>query len=461
MGGCKCSFRDCNNSTERMPGMSFFHYPYKQPNRLGIWLSFCQKQSFHHLDIKGIRNKVVCSDHFKDEHFMNYQKNKLTKTAYPTLGRYRFNRVLVLDYEKNPNPCAEKLPKPTLPHLIPPPGYEIPMWSPYYQQSGLDCNSNDENESTEDEDVVLKHLASSLESNTPEKAMIDILDLQEIEYNPTDDGITLKPPTTPTKLKHKFVDEIEYHPPEIKSPRRTFKPQAIKEESSPRLKEPSPKKRKVTVKKMAKVLNHISTTTAKPEDIFRIPVSDILNSDDALLNFEDKAAVEFREIQTQTTPDKKSLPDHDKLLLKQKLDYESKIRELEQAVEKKSRDFAMLKKTSLEKDSELKAKISKLESQIKESTSNVNKPAVMSKAQLYNGLKKYLCPAMATLVRMEMFGGAEREWKKDEKIASIDILRLGDGVFNYFRDEWRLHLPAKKDVKEWAENADQFDDEEL
>uniref|UniRef100_T1H096 THAP-type domain-containing protein n=1 Tax=Megaselia scalaris TaxID=36166 RepID=T1H096_MEGSC len=367
MGGCRCSFRDCTNSSLKMQGMSFFHFPYKEPVRFEKWLEYAQKPSFKHLDLKGIRNKVVCSDHFRYEHFMNYQKNKITRTAIPTLGRYRFNRVLVLDYEKSSNPAAEMLPKPTLPHLIPPADFEIPKWSPEYQ-SNNDPNSNDDTEST-DEDL----------------------------------------PTTRNN----------------------------------------------------KVLNNIcATASAKPEDTFRIPVSDIINLGEEILEKNDIKPIISKENQTQTTPARKSLSDQDKLLIKEKDELKHKINDLEEVLQKKEQLVTQLQNQSESKISELQSKIDKMESQNRENLAKTQQ-LNLSKAQLYNGIKKYLCPAMATLVRMEMFGGAEREWKKDEKIASIDLLKLGDGVYNYFRDEWRLHLPAKKDVKEWADNVEQFDEDDL
>lgn len=409
--------------------MSFFHFPYKEPQRFAQWIDYSQKPSFKQLDLKGIRNKVVCSDHFRDEHFMNYQKNKLTRTAMPTLGRYRFNRILVLDYAKSLNPVAEKLPKPILAHLIPPADYEIPKWSPDYECS-LDSNSNDGNESTDD-DVFAKELTLSVEKICPtkssfEKDMFDVYDLQGISDQPTE---------------------------ELPLPKRVYKLSPLK---------PLSKKRKMVVQKNnTKVLNNISKIVTKPDDIFRIPV-DIINLSDPgdILEFEDKKPVQYRETQTQTTPGKVSLPDHDKLLLKQKVQFESTIQELEAALEMKNRELLELKRKSDDKECELQEKIAKM-TELQSRDSSSQKPGVLTKAQLYNGLKKYLCPAMATLVRMEMFGGAEREWKKDEKMASIDLLKLGDGVFNYFRDEWRIHLPAKKDVKEWTDNSDQFDDEEL
>lgn len=95
---------------------------------------------------------------------------------------------------------------------------------------------------------------------------------------------------------------------------------------------------------------------------------------------------------------------------------------------------------------------------------NVSTPAVsansLSKAQLFNGIKRYLSASMVSLLRMEMFGSSEREWKNDERQVAVDILRLGDTVYKYFTDEWRFRLPALRDVRNWLSQSEQMMDDE-
>uniref|UniRef100_A0A0K8UGN3 Uncharacterized protein n=1 Tax=Bactrocera latifrons TaxID=174628 RepID=A0A0K8UGN3_BACLA len=84
-----------------------------------------------------------------------------------------------------------------------------------------------------------------------------------------------------------------------------------------------------------------------------------------------------------------------------------------------------------------------------------------SKAQLFNGIKKYISSSMLALLRMEMFGGADREWKPDEQRVAMDLLQLGDEVYKYINDEWRFRLPALGEVRAWlADTINSIDDEE-
>lgn len=73
----------------------------------------------------------------------------------------------------------------------------------------------------------------------------------------------------------------------------------------------------------------------------------------------------------------------------------------------------------------------------------------LNKIQLFNGIKRYLSPSLIALLRMEIFAAPNREHKKDEKIICDEILKLGDEVYDFFAEEWRLRLPSKDQVKSW------------
>lgn len=92
----------------------------------------------------------------------------------------------------------------------------------------------------------------------------------------------------------------------------------------------------------------------------------------------------------------------------------------------------------------------------------VSQPSAISltKAQLFNGIKRYLSASMVSLLRMEMFGSSEREWKSDERHVAVDLLRLGENVYKYFTDEWRFRLPALRDVRNWLSQSVVMDDED-
>ncbi|XP_067648090.1 putative leucine-rich repeat-containing protein DDB_G0290503 [Eurosta solidaginis] len=79
--------------------------------------------------------------------------------------------------------------------------------------------------------------------------------------------------------------------------------------------------------------------------------------------------------------------------------------------------------------------------------------ANLSKAQLFNGVKKYVSLSMAALLRMDMFGNADRAWKPDERRVTVDLLQLGDEIYKYVSDEWRLRLPAISEARCWRDYA--------
>ncbi|XP_036336821.1 uncharacterized protein LOC118746938 [Rhagoletis pomonella] len=85
----------------------------------------------------------------------------------------------------------------------------------------------------------------------------------------------------------------------------------------------------------------------------------------------------------------------------------------------------------------------------------------LTKAQLFNGVKKYMSSSMVALLRMEMFGSADRDWKPDERRVAMDLLQLGDQIYRYISDEWRFRLPALEEVRNWlADATNSIDDEE-
>lgn len=82
----------------------------------------------------------------------------------------------------------------------------------------------------------------------------------------------------------------------------------------------------------------------------------------------------------------------------------------------------------------------------------------LNKIQLFNGIKRYLSPSLIALLRMEIFAAPSREYKKDEKIICSEILKLGNEVYDFFSDEWRLRLPSKEMVKGWQSEEMTDDD---
>lgn len=87
MGGCRCTFRECTNNSINSSGKHFFHFPYKDNERCKKWALNSNKIAFLKLPWTQLRNKTVCEDHFSDASFMNYKKERLTKSAVPSIYR--------------------------------------------------------------------------------------------------------------------------------------------------------------------------------------------------------------------------------------------------------------------------------------------------------------------------------------------------------------------------------------
>lgn len=85
MGGCRCSYKNCQNTTKTTENVHFFHYPVKHTERCKLWIEKANKPQFLDLEEDQLRNKVICEYHFEDKWFPNSQKKRLLLGAVPTL----------------------------------------------------------------------------------------------------------------------------------------------------------------------------------------------------------------------------------------------------------------------------------------------------------------------------------------------------------------------------------------
>ncbi|XP_049817220.1 uncharacterized protein LOC126264263 isoform X1 [Aethina tumida] len=85
MGGCRCSYKNCTNSTKSAENIHFFHYPVRHKERCKIWIENANKPQFCDLEEDQLRNKVICAVHFENKYFPNPQKKRLLQGAIPTL----------------------------------------------------------------------------------------------------------------------------------------------------------------------------------------------------------------------------------------------------------------------------------------------------------------------------------------------------------------------------------------
>ncbi|XP_044758755.1 uncharacterized protein LOC123316638 [Coccinella septempunctata] len=91
MGGCRCSYKSCRNTTKTTQNIHFFHYPVKQKERCKAWINRAGKPKFFDLDEYQLRNKVICEVHFEDSCFLNSERKRLLPQAIPTLdGEFQY-----------------------------------------------------------------------------------------------------------------------------------------------------------------------------------------------------------------------------------------------------------------------------------------------------------------------------------------------------------------------------------
>ncbi|KAK5639099.1 hypothetical protein RI129_011591 [Pyrocoelia pectoralis] len=86
MGGCRCSYKNCERATNNSEkNFHFFHYPSKDFERSLKWIANAKKPAFLDLPKDQLRNKVVCQNHFEMHCFTNANKKRLVHHAVPTL----------------------------------------------------------------------------------------------------------------------------------------------------------------------------------------------------------------------------------------------------------------------------------------------------------------------------------------------------------------------------------------
>lgn len=56
---------------------------------------------------------------------------------------------------------------------------------------------------------------------------------------------------------------------------------------------------------------------------------------------------------------------------------------------------------------------------------------------------------MAILLQMELYGTLDRIWQPEEKQLSLELMNLGEDVYQYMTEEFRWRLPSPSLVKKW------------
>lgn len=422
MGGCRCTFQKCDNSTSNNPGMHFFHYPYKQIERVQKWINNSSNLDYIDMPSNKLRNKVVCEDHFKSSCFMNYKKESLVKTAVPTLVKLDSGEIIDLEsstieieiLEEDKSDYSDF--SPTKPIILNNRKREI-------GQKNIDLMPDIRNK-----DLFLLEVKSD-ENQEIKKRKMEILENVQVNAPVKKVINNVNKFTNPTVL-NKFIKKEESPAPITKLLNSGITLTKLKTVN-----------KKPNAKKLIPQRIEASKEIIAPEPVPEPKVdSSEPESEEDPLESTTQIIVE-KEI---PTPPQASQETIDKELYVQTMSDQAKQIE----------ELKILMKEMIVKNSEPQTIIKP----IKETSPKVSK-SNLNKVQLFNGIKRYLNPSMVSLLRMEMFGGNEREWKSDEKEFSVELLNLGPSVYEYMQDEWRFRLPPKKDVEKWK--VDKGDDSDM
>ncbi|CAD7003930.1 putative leucine-rich repeat-containing protein DDB_G0290503 isoform X2 [Ceratitis capitata] len=434
------------------------------------------------------KNRVVCARHFRDECFKNYKRDRLNPGAEPTL--FRLNDELVLDYAQvSVTGCPEliKTPKSTMIHLIPPSTYTFPF--------SFHDNLN-VNEYLEQNEIVL---SKSVESE----------ELQKKPKRSRNETISTELQSQPKKIK---ILNSTATSSAVESATSSSIIQIELNDGHTMLSIPLDSGEYIQAKDMVEdnddedeefdlgsFEEYINGEMSEKED-----VAEYVQNAEQVDNVTDELLARINKLENELKESKEALKCKTTELAQTEMELnkvKSELDSLSENHEELCKDYKKMVETNknsckqiqkLQQDkSKLENKCSKLENQRQNKqmdavstsqaptpltnneicTSNsrqyappsTNPPLTVTKAQLFNGIRKYTSSSMLALLRMEMFGGADREWKPDERRVAMDLLQLGDEVYKYINDEWRFRLPALSEVRKWLADVTNGneDDEDL
>lgn len=418
MGGCRCTFRDCTNNTVNSPGKHFFHFPYKDNERCKKWALTSDKIHFLELPWTQLRNKTVCEDHFIDGCFMNFKRERLVKTAIPTLHRTKAGGILDIQLDEgkvaNLDYCFNE--KGTDQKTI-----DLPDAQPQKRTIHVNLTSVP----NVDDSIVLDTITVN---DSPEP----IVKVSASVLNDTK-PVLLNRVCTKGGVKRFSMCSIQEKTPNAKrTGYMSDENEAIHVTTTKRMKiEPNDKGSTVVGRTYGKP-NVNNTVRSVPDSGGVSPTIDNGINEPITVNIREK--INHIEERDANKVDKS-------LYMQMMSEHAKQIEDLKKLLTDKLTD-----KTDASTDAR---------------SIRVEKGPTMTKVQLFNGIRKYLNPTMVALLRMEMFGSSEREYRPDEKQLSKELFNLNKNVYDYMRDEWRFRLPPKTDVEEWLKNPDDEETWEL
>ncbi|XP_052890112.1 uncharacterized protein LOC128298402 [Anopheles moucheti] len=394
MGGCRCTFRECGNATSIRKELHYFRFPIRDPERMQIWVKNANRKEFLALPKDKVCNKVVCQEHFERKMFMNELCDRLTKLAIPRL-----------------------MPKPDGTILNVETGVEY------------------DNQSLED---------GPLEGTSSEKTTIKIEQIQ-MQHTVRRNKIA-EPPMKKIKILNSetMIRNKSGTPCEV-----------IRIKTS----EPKGKERLLQLlNKKVSSMHHKTKATIISDE----------NGEPTFADDGDLDVYIHDEIQCIDEPEESSSSVNDQHDIPNSSTVESVVLPISTPVTVPVLDPVLLEKMdqNMHELAELKKLVEDLANRPEPQPTIVpaaagpskvvmEKGPQLTKAQLFNNIKRYLNPTMVTLLRMELFAGStERQWKTDEKSLAVDMINLGEHVYDHFKEEFRFRLPSKSEANEWKESGE-------
>lgn len=464
MGGCRCTFRECTNNTVNSPGKHFFHFPYKDSERCKKWALSSDKISFLQLPWTQLRNKTICEDHFMDTCFMNFKRERLVKTAIPTLDRTKAggvidikldeSRLKTLEYcfmDKGSNqqiidlPDTQQQQQRQRPQSLPEQKRVIHV--------NLSVNEN-LSADADDDDILDAYVVS-------ESDPLDVASGQQTQAVPEKRMIPVdSKPLVLNRICPKRVKRIEIRKatgPQT-AEKVTILPKQIGIINDEIETTCIPNKRIKSEFGGRKVLTQPGTgrsygnplTVAAKNEITETPSLEIEPTDNS---FNDTITANILE-KINHIEERDANKVDKSLYMRMMEEHAKQIEDLKKLLTDKLTD----KKGDANSDDQAMASDVAAHASAGTRLIRVEKGPAMTKVQLFNGIRKYLNPTMVALLRMEMFGSAEREYRPDERQLSKELYNLNQSVYDYMRDEWRFRLPAKTEVEKWLKDSDDNDE---
>lgn len=470
MGGCRCTFRDCSNNTVNSPGKHFFHFPYKDGERCKKWALNSDKTSFLQLPWTQLRNKTICEDHFHEKCFMNYKRERLVKSAVPTFYRTKAGVLIEMKVDENKLQTLDYcfMDKGSIQQIIDLPDTQQQQQR-QLQKRVIHVNLSVQENPSNDEDMVDTYVVS--ESNSSDPLIEPTQDLStSIDSKPVVLNRICPKRGRPMDMRNAPKETVTISPKQIGFINDEIETTCI---TSKRVKSEFGNRKLTTTTLSGRTYGNLASTAAAASTIAEPPMfitPDVESSRGTSPTMDNclNDTVTANILEKINNIEERDANKVDKSLYMQMMEQQAEqIEDL-----KKLLTEALANKKSTESESNddqiadgatttaaaTAASLAKLNVQ---HLIRVEKGPAMTKVQLFNAIRKYLNPTMVALLRMEMFGSAEREYRPDERQLSKELFNLNETVYDYMRDEWRFRLPSKTDVEQWLKDSDNDETWEL